>query len=248
MSRPKVAFFDFTSCEGCQVEIANFDQDLLKMLQAIEVVEFREIMKETCSAPLDIAFVEGSFSREKDRARLQKIRQRSRLVVAYGSCAATGGINALKNHKPVYKYKVEVYGADATLPHLETQKALPISAAIPVDLAIPGCPVNRDEFVRLVSDLLHGKAPTIPNYPVCMECKKKENICRYELGDTCLGVVSRAGCGALCPSHDTPCEACRGFVDTPNLNSLVDVLVKGGMQPAYARIKAQMFTANLVEE
>jgi len=134
------------------------------------------------------------------------------------------------------------------MPHLETQKALPISAAIPVDLAIPGCPVNRQEFVRLVSDLLHGKAPTIPNYPVCVECKKKENICRYELQDTCLGVVARAGCGALCPSNGIPCEACRGFVDNPNLDSLVELLIKTGMQPAYAMAKARMFTANLVEE
>lgn len=248
MSKPKVAFFDFTGCEGCQVEIANFDQDLLKLLEAVEVVEFREIMKETCSDPLDIAFVEGSFSRETDRPRLESIRQRANLVVAYGSCAATGGVNALKNHKPEYEYKEQVYGEDAGMPHLASQKARPISSAIPVDLAIPGCPVNRQEFARLVSDLLHGKAQTVPNYSVCMECKKRENICRYELGDTCLGPVTRGGCGALCPSNNISCEACRGFVDTPNVASMVEVLIEGGMEPSYARIKAQMFTANLVEE
>jgi coenzyme F420-reducing hydrogenase gamma subunit len=248
MSKPKVAFFDFTGCEGCQVEVANFDQDLLKLLEAVEVVEFREIMKETCSDPLDIAFVEGSFTREKDRARLEEIRHRAKVVVAYGSCAATGGINALKNHQPEEEYKTLVYGQDAAMPHLETGKALPISAAIPVDLAIPGCPVDRREFARLVSDLLHGKTPSIPNYSVCMECKKRENICRYELGDTCLGPIARAGCGALCPSNNVSCEACRGFVDTPNTASMVETLTEAGLDPSYARIKAQMFTANLLED
>ena len=247
MKRPKVAFFDFTGCEGCQVEIANFGQTLLTLLEVVEVAEFREIMKETSSEPLDIAFVEGSFSRKKDLPKLEKIRQRAALVIAYGSCAATGGINALKNRKPASQYKAEVYGGDATMPHLETQPARPISAAIPVDLAIPGCPVNRDEFIHVVSDLWHGKAPSLPNYPVCMECKLREHICRYEVGDICLGPVARAGCGAFCPGNNIPCEACRGFVGTPNLKSLVEILKNTGMRPDDALKKARMFTANLID-
>ena len=247
MDKPKVAFFDFTSCEGCQVEITNLDQQLLNLLEAVDIVEFREIMKETTSDPLDIAFIEGSFSRDQDLPGLKNIRQRAKIVIAYGSCAATGGINALKNHKPDYQYKMEVYGADASMPHLETHKALPISAAVKVDYSIPGCPINRDEFVRVVSDLLHGKEPYLPNYAVCIECKKKENLCRFDNREVCLGPIARAGCGAICPSNNVPCEACRGFVDTPNYASMIEVMVNSGLKKEYALTKARMFSANILD-
>jgi sulfhydrogenase subunit delta len=247
MSNPKVkvAFFDFASCEGCQIELTNMGAPtFLGLLDFIEIVEFREVMKETTSEPIDIAFIEGSFTREADRARLESIRARAGVVVAYGSCAATGGINALKNHQP--DYKQFVYGKDAEMPHLDSAMALPISAAIKVDLAIPGCPIDKDEFVRIVSDVLHGKAPTVPNYPVCVECKLRETVCRYQSNDHCLGVVARAGCGAPCPADGVPCEACRGFVDHPNQEALTKVLVeKGGLSTERAATKSRLWTAQL---
>jgi len=159
----KVAFFDFACCEGCQVELTNLsDPIFVGLLDHVEFVEFREVMKERTTEPIDIAFVEGSFTRESDRARLEDIRKRASIVIAYGACAATAGINAMKNHTT--DYKEFVYGKDASMPHLESQNALPISAAIKVDYALHGCPMDRAEFVRVVSDLLHGKQPVIPNY------------------------------------------------------------------------------------
>lgn len=240
----KVAFFDFASCEGCQIELTNLGAPtFLGLLEFIEIVEFREVMKEIANGPIDISFIEGSFTREADRARLESIRARSGLVVAYGSCAAIGGINALKNHQP--DYKEFVYGKDSQMPHLDSAKAMPISAAIKVDLAIPGCPIDKDEFVRIVSDVLHGKAPTIPDYPVCVECKLRETVCRYQSGDHCLGLIGRAGCGAPCPADGVPCEACRGLVSHPNQESLHKVLVeKGGLPAERAATKSRMWTAH----
>ena len=130
------------------------------------------------------------------------------------------------------------------LPHLDSQKALPISAAIKVDYALHGCPMDRAEFVRVVSHLLHGKEPVIPNYPVCVECKMRETVCRYDLNDHCLGLVARAGCGAPCPADGIPCEACRGFWDHPNEEALEEVLKsRGGLSPERAKDKSRMFTA-----
>ena len=191
---------------------------------------------------IDIAFIEGSFSRESDRVRLEDIRRRAAVVVAYGSCAAIGGINALKNHQP--DYAEFVYGPAARMPHLASEAARPISAAIKVDYSIYGCPMSQAEFVRVVSDLLHGKTPTIPNYAVCVECKMHENVCRYAVGDHCLGPVARAGCGAPCPADGVPCEACRGFIDHPNLPSLEKGLrEKGGLPADRAATKTRMWTA-----
>jgi len=245
-TKPRVAFFDFTCCEGCQVEITNVGEEvMLGLLSLIEPVEWREVMAEKTKEPIDIAFIEGSFSREADRARLLDIRKRAKVVVAYGACAATGGINALKNHQK--DYRREVYGKDADQPHLDSQEAKPISAVIPVDYALNGCPMSRHELVEVVSSLLHGKAPVIPNYPVCVECKMNETVCQYQRKGHCLGVVARAGCHAPCPADGIPCEACRGFVDQPNEEALVKVLVeKGGLSPARAAERARMFTANCV--
>ncbi len=244
----KVAFFDFTSCEGCQIEVTNLGEPVfMGLLDHIEVVEFREAMSEQTKEQIDVSFIEGSFSREADRKRLEDIRKRSSVVIAYGSCATIGGINALKNHQN--DYKQAVYGKDAEMPHLDSAKAKPISEAIKVDYNITGCPIDKNEFARIVSDLLHGKTPFVPNYPVCVDCKMRETVCRYHLGDHCLGVTARAGCGAPCPADGVPCEACRGFVDHPNQEALTKVLIeKGGLSPDRAKTKSRMWTSNYRSE
>jgi sulfhydrogenase subunit delta len=241
--KARVALFDFTCCEGCQIELTNIGETVfLGLLEHVEFVEFREAMSEKTTEPIDIALVEGSFTREADRARLEEIRARSRTVIAFGACAATAGVNAMKNHQT--DYAANVYGADAGQPHLASQEARPISDAIPVDYALHGCPMNRDELVYVISHLLHGKEPVIPNYPVCVQCKMRETVCRYHLGDYCMGVVARAGCGAPCPAGGIPCEACRGFVDHPNLPALQRALIeKGGLPEGRAAVVRRMFTA-----
>lgn len=244
MSKPKVGFFDFASCEGCQIELTNYgDGAFLELMNHLDIVEFREAMSEKAEH-LNIAFIEGSFTREADRKRLEDIRKRSDVVIAYGACAATGGVNALKNHTEDYKQCV--YGKDANRPHLDSGKALPISAAIKVDYKVFGCPMDKYELLDIVSHLLHGKEPVIPNHPVCVECKRRETICRYEMGDHCIGQVARAGCNAPCPADGIPCEACRGFVEDANEDALVKVLIeKGGLSEKRAREKSRMFAANM---
>lgn len=245
MAKPKVAFFDFASCEGCQIEFTNYgDEATLELLKHVDVVEFREAMTETTTERIDIAFVEGSFTREADRQRLHDIRHRARIVVAYGACACTGGINALKNHQD--DFHEAVYGEHARDEHLLSGPALPISAAIKVDYEAKGCPMSKYELLDIISNLLHGCEPVIPSYPVCVECKRRETVCRFDEGDHCMGQVARAGCGAPCPADGIPCEACRGFVDEPNLRSLEKVLMeRAGFSQKRAVGKARMFTANL---
>jgi coenzyme F420-reducing hydrogenase gamma subunit len=225
-TKPKVAFFDFACCEGCQLQIANLEEDILGLLNLVEVVEFREV--HTGKAPeYDIAFIEGSITRKSDETRLIDIRNRSKLLVAYGQCAVTGGINRLKNHYSSFdEVKKEVYGESYNMPHLDTALTKGVGEVVKVDLIIPGCPVDRGEVVRIVKELCLGKIPRIPDYPVCVECKLKENICLFDEGTICLGPLARAGCGAICPSNGVPCDSCRGTVPNPNKKAMHEVLKK----------------------
>jgi len=225
-SKPKVAFFDFACCEGCQLQIANLEEEVVGLAELVDVVEFREVL--TGKAPeYDIAFIEGSITRKSDEERIKDIRDRSKLLVAYGQCAVSGGINRLKNHwHSMDDVKKEVYAENYQMPHLDTYPTKGINEIVTVDFFIPGCPVNRQEFLQVVKDLILGKKPKLPNYPVCVECKLKENICLYDEGIVCLGPLARAGCGSICPSNGVACEACRGTVDNPNKNAMHEVLSK----------------------
>lgn len=227
MSKPKVAFFDFTSCEGCQLSILNLEAELLELLDIIDIVEFREAKSEK-SDTYDIAVIEGSFSRDKDLKRLKKIRDTAGVVIAMGACAHIGGINSLRNNQTREDVQRIVYPDNPTL-YETNKKALPISGAIKVDAFIPGCPVDVGEFIKVVKNLVLGKAPGLPTYPVCVECKMNENICVYELGKTCLGPVVRAGCNSVCTSSGGVCIGCRGLIPKPNINSQKDIMEKYGL-------------------
>lgn len=224
--KPKVAFFDFACCEGCQLQVANLEEDILGLLAHVELVEFREVM--TGQAPeYDIAFIEGSITRLEDEERLKDIRARSRLLVAYGSCATTGGVNKIKNLWPdLTQVQKEVYGDKWNLPHLNTMPTKAVDEVVKVDAYVPGCPINRNELLAIVKTLLTGGVPQLPDYPVCVECKLRENVCLFDKGMVCLGPVTRAGCEAICPSNGNSCEGCRGTVPNPNKNAMHEVLAR----------------------
>jgi coenzyme F420-reducing hydrogenase gamma subunit len=239
--RPKVAFFDFACCEGCQLTVVDALQTHLELVEAVEIVQFREAMSEK-GEDYAIAFVEGSCTRAEDEARLKKIREQADIVVALGACAHTAGVNALKNIQPsLQEVREYVYGDKCEW--YDTYPARPISAVIPVDAFIPGCPIDRFEFLDVVKKVLLGKKPTIPDYPLCVECKLKENVCLFEIGGTCLGPITRAGCDAICPTYGDGCEGCRGLIPHPNENAMKDVLAEAGLTVEQLMAKMTMFNA-----
>ncbi|HUT59371.1 MAG TPA: NADH:ubiquinone oxidoreductase [Phycisphaerae bacterium] len=225
-AKPRISFHDFTSCEGCQLQVLNCEDELLDILEAVEIVQFREAIDDR-NWDCEIAFIEGAFTRESDRARLEKIRKHAKLVVALGACATTGGLNVLKNYRGVAESMKKVYGDSAKW--YETSEAQPIEAAIEVDHKIHGCPISQQEFLEVVKSLLAGRKPQIPDYPVCVECKLRENVCLYHKGQYCMGVVARAGCNAWCPSYGGRCYACRGLISDPNNQAAKDVLDEFGL-------------------
>lgn len=226
MMKPRIAIFDFGCCEGCQLQIINLEEELLDLVGLVDVVSWREAMTGH-SDEYDIAIVEGSITRETEIERLKDIRQNARVLVALGACAHIGGVNCLKNHFDMDEVLNYVYGKEAR--HFDTIPARPLSAVVAVDCAVPGCPIDRDEFLEVTKALLLGKKPAIPDYPVCVECRMKENVCVFDKGMTCLGPVTRAGCGAICLTYGNKCEGCRGLVGDPNLNSHKQVLQEHGL-------------------
>jgi coenzyme F420-reducing hydrogenase gamma subunit len=228
--KPKVAFFDFASCEGCQLQIVNLEEKILDLVDIVQVVSFREAMKER-SDEYDIAFVEGSIMRPLDEARLKDIRRNAKVLVALGACACSGGVNKLRNKWTVAEVKEEVYG-DADIEGNELFDVFPtkaINEIVAVDAYIPGCPIDRNEFSKMVTSIALGRKPRLPNYPVCVECKKNENICVFELDQFCLGPITRAGCNAICPTNGEGCDGCRGFLEDLRVNAMKDVLRKNNI-------------------
>jgi len=238
LDKAKVAFFDFAGCEGCQLTVLDALQTHPELLDVIEIVQFREAMSE-CTGNYDIAFVEGSCVWPSDEDRLMKIRERAQIVVALGACAHLGGVNAICNTAPPGEAAQIVYHEMAS--NYQTDSVRPIDRVIPIDAYLPGCPIDRTEFIQAVAALLKGTFPRLPSDPVCVECKLRENQCLLLRGDICLGPITRAGCGAICPTFKVGCEGCRGMVPDANIDSLRQQMLEGGQSPEAFQSKLALF-------
>ncbi len=223
-SKVRVGSFDFTCCEGCQLQLANKESTLPEFLALVDIRNFREISSERHD-DYDIALVEGSITRSDEVERLRKIRATAKVLVAYGTCACFGGVNSLKNRLPQEEVVREVYDGKK----VETMPSTRIADIVKVDFSIPGCPVSKEEVERVVVSLVNRSLPTLPRYPVCVECKQRLNTCLFDLGEVCLGPITRAGCDAVCPSGKSACLGCRGPADDLNFRSFTDLVRDNGL-------------------
>jgi sulfhydrogenase subunit delta len=209
--RPRIAVFDFTSCEGCELQLANKEETLAEFLSAIKIVNFREVSSAD-EGDYDIALIEGAISRSDEVERIRAIRARAKVLIAMGSCACFGGVNKQKNAYNLEEANREVYG---DLPK-ETLPVRPIKEVVPVDMEIPGCPVSKAEVERIVQHVIWDVPYKFPAYPVCLECKQRYTVCQFEHGQLCLGSITRGGCDAPCPAGGLGCWGCRGPAADPN--------------------------------
>jgi sulfhydrogenase subunit delta len=222
---PNVAFFELSSCEGCQLQIVNNEASLPDFLSLINIVNFREAMTEQTDY-YDIAFVEGSVTRADEIDRLTAIRKNAKILVAFGSCACFGGVNQLRNRfKDPAWVKKRVYGNH---PIETNDSAKPLDAFVTVDLRIYGCPVKKEEVEKIVTHIVIGKTVSHPKYPVCMECKANENVCLFDLGEPCLGPITRGGCDSWCPNSRFGCWGCRGPSEDANVAQLHTIMREHG--------------------
>ena len=217
--RPKLAVWKFASCDGCQLTLLDCEDELLAVAGAVEIAQFTEVTRTAVKGPWDLSLVEGSVTTPRDAERIREIRRASRGLVTIGACATSGGIQALRNFRDVTEFAAIVYASPeyvATLEH-----STPISAHVPVDFELRGCPIDKRQLLEVLSAFLHGRRPNVPAHSVCIECKLAGNVCvMVAHGTPCMGPVTQAGCGALCPRYDRGCYGCFGPQETPNTGSL----------------------------
>jgi len=225
---PKLAVWKFASCDGCQLTLLNCEDELLELASAVNIAYFPEATRAVVKGPYDVSLVEGSITTPEDATRIHEIRAESRTVVTIGACATAGGIQALRNWADVEEFRSIVYAHPEYLSTLD--RSTPIAAHINVDYELRGCPVDKGQLLEVLASFLQGRKPRIPTYSVCVECKKRGNVCvSVAHGTPCLGPVTQAGCGALCPSFARGCYGCFGPQDSPNASSLTNQLTELGM-------------------
>lgn len=217
--KPKVAVWKFSSCDGCQLALLSCEDELLAVAGRVEIAYFLEASRATVDGPYDISLVEGSITTPEDAERIQRVRRESRLLISIGACATAGGIQALRNFKNVDEFISIVYAHPQHIETLET--STPIGNHVYVDFELRGCPINKRQLLEVISALLVGRKPNVPAHSTCIECKRRGTPCvMVAKGIPCLGPVTHAGCGAICPSFNRGCYACFGPMERPNTSSL----------------------------
>ena len=236
MSAPTLAVWKFTSCDGCQLTLLDCEDELLTLAGQVRIAMFREATDTELPGPYDVSIVEGSVTTADEAERIRRIRAQSRVLVVIGACATAGGIQALRNFGDVAEFRSIVYAHPEYLATLS--RSTPISAHVKVDFELRGCPINKHQLLEVLAASIQGRKPRIPSHSVCVECKRNGNVCvTVAHGTPCLGPVTHAGCGALCPSFDRGCYGCYGPQDTPNTGSIASRLsILGMSEPEVVRI------------
>jgi sulfhydrogenase subunit delta len=217
--KPKLAVWKFASCDGCQLSLLDCEDELLALTEEIEIANFMEASRAVVRGPYDLSLVEGSITTPHDAERIHQVRRSSKFLVTIGACATAGGIQALRNFKDVAEFISIVY---ARPEYIETlSQSTPISAHVRVDFELRGCPINKQQLVEVISAFLNGRKPNTPSHSVCIECKQRGTVCvMVAHGTPCLGPVTHAGCGAICPNYARGCYGCFGPMESPNTKPL----------------------------
>ena len=240
-SSPKIGVYGFTGCAGDQLMILNCEDQLVDIFGAVEVRSFVMAKSDNHEGELDVAFVEGSISTEEQLKHLKEIRERSKVLVAIGTCACWGGPQAMKLEEGGYEERFKKVYGNAKITVSKAFEAQPLDAFVKVDMKIPGCPIDKGEFLRAVSKVVAGRHPYLLKTPVCLECKFNENHCILMDGKFCAGPLTKAGCGAVCPSHNLPCVGCWGPTDDLNVSAEYNLLKEKGYKPDEVLMKIRKF-------
>ncbi|MFH0899391.1 MAG: oxidoreductase [Pseudomonadota bacterium] len=238
----RLAVWKLASCDGCQLSLLDLEDELLQLPETVDIAYFLEASRTPIRGPYDISLVDGSIATPFDVKRIREIRRISRVLVAIGTCATSGGIQALRNFAKVKEYLAYVYPQPEHVAALQTSTG--IRDNVPVDYELQGCPINKRQLLETILSYREGRVPAIPAHSVCVDCKLAGNVCVMVTGTPCMGPVTRAGCGALCPRYHRGCYSCYGPMETPNSASLVRAFRSAGATEPDLLRAFRMFYAN----
>lgn len=242
IKKPKLAVWKFSSCDGCQLSLLACEDELLAIVDKIEIAYFLEATRAQIKGPYDISLVEGSITTEEEEERIHKIRRQSKVLITIGACATSGGIQALKNFADVDDFIRAVYAHPEFIHTLN--KSTPIADHVPVDLELRGCPINKEQLLEVLCAYFAGRKPNLPNHSQCIECKMSGAVCvMVTQGKACLGPVTQAGCGNLCPTCARGCYGCFGPMEMPNTAALAKRLKEHGLSERQTRDVFRGFNA-----
>jgi coenzyme F420-reducing hydrogenase gamma subunit len=245
-NKPRLAVWKFASCDGCQLSLLDCEDELLTVAGAVDIAYFPEATRAAVKGRYDLSLVEGSITTRADAARILEVRQRSRALVTIGACATAGGIQALRNFADVREYMSVVYARPEFIDTLAT--STPIADHVHVDFELRGCPISKRQLTEVLSSYLAGRRPVTPRHSVCVECKLAGNVCvTVAHGTPCLGPVTQAGCGAICPTYNRGCYGCYGPMETPNAAPLTERLRQLGMEDRAIQRVYRNFNADAPE-
>jgi coenzyme F420-reducing hydrogenase gamma subunit len=229
MERQTLAVWKFSSCDGCQLSLLDCEDELLALTDVLDIAYFLEASSATVDGPYDVSLVEGSITTPHDVERIQEVRRQSRALITIGACATTGGIQALRDFADIDAFTSIVYASPDYISTLATSTA--ISAHVPVDFELNGCPINKRQLLEVIAAHLNRRRPRVRAHSVCIDCKRRGTVCvMVAHGTPCLGPVTHAGCGALCPAYDRGCYGCYGPMETPNTGALSTQMAELGAQ------------------
>jgi coenzyme F420-reducing hydrogenase gamma subunit len=235
-TRKTLAVWKFASCDGCQLSILDCEDELLTIAGAIRIANFTEASSAVVAGPYDLSLVEGSITTAHDAERIREVRSQSRHLITIGACATAGGIQALRNFADVDEFRRVVYARPDYIETLAT--STPIAQHVKVDFELRGCPIDKRQLLEVIGAFLHHRKPLVSTESVCTECKRRGNPCvMVAHGTPCLGPVTQAGCGAICPAYARGCYGCFGPMESPNTVSLAAKLQQHGLgEPELVRV------------
>ena len=243
---PSLAVWKFASCDGCQLSLLDCEDELTALAGAVRIAHFTEMSRAHVDGPYDVSLVEGSITTPEDAERIRAVRAASHRLITIGACATAGGVQALRNLADEGEFRRVVYAHPEYISSLAT--STPISAHVEVDFELNGCPIDRHQLLEVITASLVARRPVIPDHTVCQQCKQRGTVCVLVAhGTPCLGPVTRAGCGALCPSVGRGCYGCFGPVGGANTHALAERLLESGLAPEDgARLFSTFYVGNEV--
>jgi len=244
----KIGIFGLTGCAGCQLSIIDCEKELVSLFTDAQIESFVMAKSDNSHGELDVALVEGSVSTEIEKEELEDIRKRSQILIAMGTCACTGGVQGANFNLEDWKKKIDQVYGKVEWSHTKPLVSSPLDAYVKVDYYLPGCPISREQFLPTFTRLANLTPPDLGNYPCCIECKWKENDCLLNKGLPCMGPLTAAGCGAICPSNNLPCVGCWGPSKEPNREAMAVLLKLKGYNQDFIIRKMSMFSGKNIEK